>query len=95
MRRHLLTLALLTLAATAQGVTPAREDANGAGGSCPEAQAAAASDAATTPAPALGQGAPVPVAAPAGAPAPTKVAGGSRASKAGDRWHSFLPGMFK
>jgi hypothetical protein len=92
MSRHLLTLTLMLLAATAQGMTPAREDANGAGGSCPESQAAAV--AAAAPAPAVGQAASDPAATPPPA-APAKVGGGSRAAKAGDRWHSFLPGMFK
>jgi hypothetical protein len=93
--RYLLTLALLLLAATAQGMTPARHGANG-GGSCPEAHAEAAAEAAAAPSPVLAAGGAEAdaTAAPNAAPAPAKAANGSRV-KPGTRWHSFLPGMFK
>ena len=93
--RYLLTLALLLLAATAQGMTPSRHGANG-GGSCPEAQAEAAAEAAASPHPVLAaDGAEAQAtAAPSAAPTPAKAADGNRV-KPGTRWHSFLPGMFK
>jgi hypothetical protein len=92
--RQLLTLALLFLAATAQGMTPNRAGANG-GGSCPEAQADVAAEAATARDPVLAAGGDdASSAAPSAAPAPAKATQGNRV-KAGTRWHSFLPGMFK
>ena len=95
MSRHLLTLALLLLAATAQGMNPVHEDANGAGGSCPEAQATAQAEDPAAPATAALPAAAGPAPSPVAAPAQAKAPGATRASKAGDRWHSFLPGMFK
>lgn len=91
-RQLLLTAALLLLAASAQGMTPQRHDADGAGGTCPDAQAEARAQAAVQP---DAHADPAdPAAAPAAAPAPVKAVSATRAKPAA-RWHSFLPGMFK
>jgi hypothetical protein len=92
MQRHLLTAALLLLlTAAAQAMTPARQDANGSGGSCPEAHA----DESTEPEVADAAAAnPDPRAAPAVAPRQAKVGAADR-PRSGTRWHSYLPGMFK
>lgn len=91
MTRHLAALLLLAASVTAQAVAPARESANGAGGTCPETEAVAAADeeeaavegrdAADPKAEAASQG--------------TKPAVLTRPNRTGPRWHSFLPGMFK
>lgn len=91
MSRHLVALLLLAATVSAQAVTPARESANGAGGTCPETAAApaqgdeetavASRDPATAKADAASQG--------------SKPAVLTRPNRTGTRWHSFLPGMFK
>ena len=90
MQRFALAIVLLAAAAMAQAVTPARQDANGSGGHCPEAEASETPVTADAAAPAE----PAPAAGKAAGPAPSK--GGSVAkTRPGTRWHSFLPGMFK
>ena len=75
-----------------QAVSPARESANGGGGTCPEAEAQAV--ASETPA-ATTEPAPQANAAPA-APAPAAAKNSAIARpRNGVRWHSFVPGMFK
>ena len=95
MSRTLMTLALLLLAATAQGMSTVRQGANGSGGSCPQAQAeaAGADPVAAASRVANGEGEALPATEATGAPAPVKPA--AARSRAGARWHSFLPGMFK
>jgi hypothetical protein len=88
MSRIALSIAMLLLAATAQGMTPARQDANGSGGSCPESQAVVAED----PAEATGSASRAPVAPAVATPAKPAAAATRRS---GARWHTFLPGMFK
>lgn len=91
MSRHLFALLLLAATVSAQAVTPARESANGAGGTCPEAEVDAVAvqeepvveprTRAEAKAEAASQG--------------TKPAVLTRPNRTGTRWHSFLPGMFK
>ena len=90
MQRFALALFLLAAAAAVQAITPSRQDANGAGSTCPEAEASQADDEAR-----VGETAePAPAAAKQAVPTPSK--GGSVAkTRTGTRWHSFLPGMFK
>ena len=89
MPRYLLALILLAAALSAQAITPERQDADGAGATCPETAAVAAEDEAAT--------AEERPAAPTKTAPPAQVESGSlgRQPKAGARWHSFLPGMFK
>lgn len=90
MSRLILLSALILIGATAHGMTPARQGANGSG-SCPETQLAMAADSDEADAAAAAGGAPTPV-----GPAPTPVAKpAATRPKSGARWHSFLPGMFK
>ena len=89
MHRFALAFLLLAAATAVQAITPSRQDANGAGGNCPESDTVTVEegDAVAPPEPA-------PAAAKAAAPPATK--GGSVAkTRPGARWHSFLPGMFK
>ena len=91
MSRSFLFAAFLLVATAVQAVSPARESANGGGGTCPEAEAQVANEepAVTT------EPAPPPSAAPA---TPTPVAAKNSAiarPRNGVRWHSFVPGMFK
>jgi len=93
MSRTVLTIALLVLAATAQGMTPARQGANSSSGQCPQTQAeAAAAIAAPTAVPPTAD--PAAPAATAATPIAPKRDTLSRPTAA-TRWHSFLPGMFK
>jgi hypothetical protein len=86
MQRFVLALVLLAAAAAAQAITPSRQDANGAGGTCPESETAAVTD----------TGAPAGPAPAASKTAPPQGKGGTSARpRSGTRWHSFLPGMFK
>ncbi len=87
MSRYLLAALLLIVAATAQAITPARQDADGGGSDCPNAEPAAEE------APAADE--PVAGGTKPAAPAPSKGGGTMARPKAGARWHSFLPGMFK
>jgi hypothetical protein len=91
MSRYLLTAALLVLAATAQGMTPSRQGANGSGGSCPQAQEHAVVEEAGTADQQTVRNEP---ATPAATPVPAK-SGAAARPKTGARWHSFLPGMFR
>lgn len=93
MSRTVLTIALLLLAATAQGMTPARQDADSSSGQCPQAHAEAAAIAAPTAVPPTVADPAVP-AATAATPIAPKRDVLSRPTAA-TRWHSFLPGMFK
>lgn len=95
MSRTIFTLALLLLAATAQGMTPARQGASGSSGQCPQAQveAAAAIAAPATVPPTVADPA-APTATVATPPIAPKRDTLSRPTAA-TRWHSFLPGMFK
>ena len=87
MSRHMLALLLFAAAASAQALDPARQDANGGGGTCPAAEASEEGEEAAEQAPNRTPG----KAAPG---SPSK--GGSIARpRTGARWHSFLPGMFK
>jgi len=88
MPRYLLALLLLAGAVSAQAMTPVHQGANGAGGTCPENEVATAeaADGNEDARPAATKTAP-----------PSQAKGGTlaRPAKAGARWHSFLPGMFK
>jgi hypothetical protein len=91
MSRFLFALLLLAATVTAQAITPARQDADGAGGNCPGvdeiARAENAADPGAAPATPAKAGTP---------PAQPKAASPlSARPKSGTRWHSFLPGMFK
>ena len=90
MSRFLFALLLLATAVSVQAVTPARQDADGAGSTCPEAEQVAAAEnaAAEQPQPP----APAKTTAP---PAQAKETTPLPRPKSGARWHSFLPGMFK
>lgn len=92
MSRFLLALLMLAATVSAQAITPSRQDADGTGGgNCPDAEEIArAEDAA---APAAAPPAPAKTTAP---PAQAKEAAPlAPRPRAGARWHSFLPGMFK
>lgn len=93
MRHNLLfATSLLLLACAVEAASPARADANGASGVCPETAAQAANQAAhAEPAPPHD-----PAAAPERGlrPAPAKPAAVAR-PRPSTRWQSFVPGMFK
>lgn len=81
----------LLIAATAHGMSPARQGPNSSGGSCPETQVAVeaeAGDASATPSPEA-------TAANGAATPPAVKPSAATRPRSGARWHSFLPGMFK
>ena len=92
MSRFLLALMLLAAAVSAQAITPSRQDADGTGGNCPQAEEIAQAEngaaAVEEPAP------PAPAKTTAPPPQAKETAPLAR-PKSGARWHSFLPGMFK
>lgn len=90
MSRFLFALLMLAAAVSAQAITPSRQDADGTGGNCPEAEEIARAE--NGAAPASAPPAPAKTTAP---PAQAKETAPLPRPKSGARWHSFLPGMFK
>jgi hypothetical protein len=89
MHRCLLCLCLLGAALSAQAISPARQGAGGDGAQCPEVVVVDPA------APETAVAAPAEPAAPAASSPARGKSGGPTRSKAGARWHSFLPGMLK
>ena len=89
MPRTAFAILFLAAALSAHAVTPSRQGANSSGGTCPESTAeasvAAEEELAVEPAAVAAKPAP---------PARAK-SGAVARPKAGMRWHSYLPGMFK